>query len=236
MKNKKNSKGMTLVEVVVAMTIFAMVAGAVMTAISGAVQQTAKNRKRDLEVGQQANAVRKNSNDEVTDLGEYTISFNDTRGLKTEKVQMYEADAAQFGKDFGFQVKSFQIGSIGSTPTKNAKDEEYKLLIVNQTSENITAYVTVENGYIYEGESSITGYIHTSPVYTRTIQAKDASGTDGKAEFGFCLTAAAFSNGDVKIRFVTDSNVTYGEYSLSAADFDSSRTKTFTYSSSGVNG
>lgn len=88
MKDKKNSKGMTLVEVVVAMTIFAMVAGAVMTAISGAVKQTAKNRKRDLEVGQQANAVRKNSNDEVTDLGEYTISFNDTRGLKTEKVQM----------------------------------------------------------------------------------------------------------------------------------------------------
>lgn len=236
MKNKKNSKGMTLVEVVVAMTIFAVIAGAVMTAVAGAVQQSAKNRKRDLEVGQQANAVRKNSNDEVTDLGEYTISFNDTRGLKTEKVQMYEADAAQFGTDFGFQVKSFQIGSIGSTPTKNAQDEEYKLVVVNQTSENITAYVTVDNGYIYEGESSITGYIHTSPVYTRTIQAKDDSGTDGKAEFGFCLTGSSFSSGDVKIRFVTDSNVTYGEYTLSAANFDTTRAKTFTYSSTGMNG
>ncbi|WP_178182713.1 type II secretion system protein [uncultured Ruminococcus sp.] len=235
MKNKKNSKGMTLVEVVIAMTIFAMVAGAVMTAISGAVQQTAKNRKRDLEVGQQANAVRKYSNAEVTDLGKYTLSFDDSRG-ETKEVQMYEADAAQFGTDFGFQVKSFNVGGFTATATENTSTAEYKVSLINQTNENITAYVTVDNGFLYTGKSSATGYIHTSPLYVTTIQAKSDTGIDGKAEFGFCLTAAAFSNGDVKIRFVTDSNVTYGEFSLSAADFDSSRTKTFTYSSSGVNG
>lgn len=224
-KIKKLSKGMTLVEVIVSMTIFALAAACIMSVIGGAMKISNRSRKRDLETAQQANAVEKKSDTELTKTGDgYEIVFVPTGGVSktVSGIDTYAADAAQFGADFGFQIKTFNSGGLNSLstsdPVLSVDSNEFKLTFINKSAENVTAYVTIEDGFIYEGNSS-NGYIHTSKSYVRTAEKYNASGvTNSTIDFGY-YNLDSFNNGDVKIRFVTASNVVYGDILLSSTDF-----------------
>ena len=225
-KIKKLSKGMTLVEVIVAMTIFALASACIMSVVGAAMKMSNRSRRRDLETAQQANAVGKKSDQETAVIGsekDYTITFTPVGGgsIKTvNDISLYAADAAQFGADFGFQIKTFTSGTINSISTVNSKDDEYKLNIENNSSENITAYVEITDGYIYEG-STTDGYKHSSKSYVRTVQANKS------ADFGYYNSL--FNAGAITIRFVTDSGTTYGAYILDKSSFDPSRKTTYKY-------
>ncbi len=230
-KIKKLSKGMTLVEVIVSMTIFALAAACIMSVIGGAMKISNRSRKRDLETAQQANAVKKLSDQETEVIGtekDYTITFTPVDGIGAVKtkddISVYAADAAQFGAEFGFQIRTFTSNTRNNISTDNSNSDEYKVTIQNDSSENITAYVEITDGYIYEGNTT-SGYKHSSKSYVRTIQASDS------ADFGYCNSS--FTR-NISIRFVTDSGKTYGTYILNQTSFNASREKTYKYDSSGI--
>lgn len=208
-KIKKLSKGMTLVEVIVAMTIFALASACIMSVVGAAMKMSNRSRRRDLETAQQANAVGKKSDQETAIIGsmkDYTITFTPVGGGSAKTVNdisLYAADAAQFGADFGFQIKTFGKGSLNSLSTTidPSMGNEYKFEIQNNLSESVTAYVTINEGYVFEGDNSNSGYKHSSKSYARTIA------TGNSADFGYCNVSYDFQT-DIEIRFVTQSNVT----------------------------
>lgn len=205
-KIKKLSKGMTLVEVIVAMTIFALSAACIMSVVGAAMKMSNRSRRRDLETAQQANAIGKKSDTELTKTGDgYEIVFTPTGGTSktVAGINTYAADAAQFGADFGFQIKTFGKGSLNrlSTTIDLSVGNEYKFDIQNNLSESVTAYVTINKGYVFEGYNSNSGYKHSSKSYARTIAAGNS------ADFGYCNGSYDLQT-DIEIRFVTQSNVT----------------------------
>lgn len=232
-KFQKNSKGMTLVEVIVAITVFAVMSIGIMTALGASMLQTNKSARRDIEIGEQAEAVGKKSLSQLnpTDAAnpDYSIKFSGAGLIKdADQIKLYQADGAQFNSSFGFYIKTFgketemDGGLDTSDPNPSIDANEYKIVFENLSGKNdvadakeITAYVTLTKGYIYEG-SRTDGYIHTSTSYTRTSNYTTAT---KKFNFGY-YNDAGFSSGDLKIRFVDSDGLPYGEYSLSASNFD----------------
>lgn len=219
-KNKKNSKGMTLVEVIVALTIFTIMAACIMAVIGAAIQSSNRSRRRDLELAQQANAAGKLSEQELDQIGSanaYTVRFTPVGGGAPKEVadiSIYQSSAAQFGSQIEFNIKTFLKGNWQNLNAVNNEEDEYVFVINNELSENVTAYVDIadtSDGYIYEGAPS-TGYRHSARSYVRTISKKEGS-VSGYADFGF--KDSAYANGNISIRLVTDSGVTY-----SVADAD----------------
>lgn len=212
-KNKKNSKGMTLVEVIVALTIFTIMAACIMAVIGAAIKSSNRSRRRDLELAQQANAAGKLSKQELDQIGTanaYTVRFTPVGGgapKEISDISIYQSSAAQFGSQIEFNIKTFLKGSWQNLNAVNNEADEYVFVIKNDTSENITAYVDIadsSNGYIYEGSLS-TGYKHSARSYVRTVSKREGSIT-GYADFGF--KDPAYATGNITIRLVTDSGAT----------------------------
>ena len=196
-KNKKNLKGMTLVEVIVAMTIFAISFAAVLTILSGAFQQTVRNRKRDIESGDQAAAIGKKSDQDLTQVGSSTFQINYSGGgyNASRPVTLFQANQQTFNQDFGFQYKTFQNATLEGLDTSNNNADEYKFVVINPSTstDTITIRVTIATGTIYEGNYDSYGYIHPSKVYTRTVEP-------GKSiNFGYKNDAYSSTDLDLKI-------------------------------------
>ena len=204
MNNKKLSRGMTLVEVLVAMTIFAIMAGVILSVITRANSTANRSKMRDVELAAQTNIISKGSKEQVTKIapggytGEYTVVFNipgaaaDAR--KYSGVGVYETDEGEFSEDFGFQLKTLKnSASFNSLAITSVNDNEYWIQLENDLSEPITITITSKNGYIFEG----TGrqYVHTRDTYTKTIPG------GGVADVGFY--SENFQNGDMKIEAKT---------------------------------
>lgn len=212
-KNKKNSKGMTLVEVIVALTIFTIMAACIMAVIGAAIKSSNRSRRRDLELAQQANAAGKLSEQELTQIGTanaYTVRFTPVGGGTPKEIadiSIYQSSAAQFGSQIEFNIKTFLKGNWQNLNAVNNEEDEYVFVINNELPENVTAYVDIadtSDGYIYEGAPS-TGYRHSSRSYVRTISKKEGS-VSGYADFGF--KDSAYATGNISIRLVTDSGAT----------------------------
>lgn len=175
---KKNKKGMTLTEVIIAMTIFGIMSAAIITALYISVQYTQRSRMRDTELAQQTEGVGKLDDTRLTQVGtdKFNIEFSNltvpSDPIKNTQVTLYSANDVQFGSRFGFNVKTFTDGTLSSpsTTVDPTAGDEYKFFIQNNSAEDVTLIVNVSGGHIFEvANNSATGYLHTSDRYTRTI-------------------------------------------------------------------
>ena len=240
--NKHNKRGMTLVEVIIAMSIFAIVAGCVLTAIAGAMQQTTKNRKRDIELGAQMNAVGKFDTAKGSTNGGYTVSFkSETVGVSDrnqDSVSLYVANLDEWGSDFGFTLKGVNGGAtfnnvtIDPDTSKPESKGQYKFVVEADPTLNLDVKVVAELnntstsiGYIYEG-STTTGYTHSSHTYTRLMPSS------GNIQFGYFNESP--ESDSIHMRVYINGNVKYDKNVTLKNPNDLTRIATFTCSETGV--
>lgn len=181
---------MTLVEVVVAIMIFAIMASSILTVIVNANNFSNRSRMRDKELAGQATIASKKASAQMSKIGDvsdgYSIVFTpEGASAKTVGgVYAWETDDGEYSKEFGFQIKTFagqDIDNDLNIDPANLFDDEYAFLFHNDHSEEITIKVTINDGLIFEGSRGSTGYKHPAQTYTRTIRA------GGDANFGFYL-------------------------------------------------
>lgn len=179
-KNKKLRKGMTLVEVIVAMTVFSIMTLGIMMSLSAAVKAANRNKQRDMSVGRQASNV-SNNNKGSTSVkgGKLVMQFTDSSG-KVYKVNsdknVYQSSEEEFSGKFGFNLKTISdAGALGVdmiTPDPSDTTHHRFDITNNDTVNSITFRVTIpdtETGNVYEGDP-VYGYIHTAKTYTITIE------------------------------------------------------------------
>lgn len=181
MKNKL-SKGMTLVEVMVSMVIFAIVASATLTVIGNANKLSNRSKMRDSDLAEQTAIIGKKADDQLEDLTpsgkSYFMQFIPTGGttVKAPDYGLYQANEATYGGEFEFQLKTIQpTTGLNALTTSNAGNDEYLYSFKNEYFESITIKVTVNNGYIFEGVRGANAYTHTAETYTRTVKAGETA-------------------------------------------------------------
>ncbi len=182
LKNKL-SRGMTLVEVLVAMTIFAVMASAIFTVILHANKTANRAKMRDVELSTQTNIVGKKNKalDELTELnpagisgGNYKILFQSPQAGKGEgnvdNVKVYETNEGMFETDFDFKLKTVISASslTGLTlQTDQLRDNEYLLKFTNNRPESVIVRFSLTDGHIFEGSGQ--QYVHTRNNYSKVI-------------------------------------------------------------------
>lgn len=194
-KKKKLSPGMTLVEVLVSMTIFAVMASAIFSAIAHANKLSNRAKMRDVELAAQTNIIGKKSkgSSEIkvlhpneAYLGDYNIVFEDGRTLEdgshptVDNVKVYETTEGEFDQYFDFKLKTvLQSSSLNGAAINvdNLGTNEYLLRYENTSSESIIVTVSISDGYIYEGDEKT--FIHTRNTYSKTIPS------GGSADIGY---------------------------------------------------
>ena len=230
---KKLSKGMTLVEIMVSMVIFAIVASCVLTVISNANKLSNRSKMRDSDLANQTAIIGKKADSQLEDLTpsgkNYFMNFVPAGGttVKAPDYGLYQANEQYFGSEFDFQVKTIQptIG-LNSMATSNDIVGEYKFYFKNEYYESITISVTVNDGYLYEGNRTQDGYIHTAPTYTRTVKAGEA------CDFGYFNTNYDSST-DIQIT-VTTASLVKATLTPSPGSFNSTvRRVNYTFQSAG---
>lgn len=176
--NRKLSKGMTLVEVLVSMTIFAVMAGVIFTVIMRANQNQNRNKMRDAELASEINIIGR-KNDAMLNVtspnsfsGDYKITFNvpGSTAKELDGVKVYETDEGEFADAFDFRMKTVvETASLSGMTITNLNENEYAFDFTNNLAEPITLVITINKGFIFEG----TGrqYVHTGSTYTRTISS-----------------------------------------------------------------
>lgn len=218
---------MTLVEVIIAMTIFAVMAAAIFSVIAHANSTANRAKMRDKELSTQTNIIGRigKDNNALTQLNvvkpngyndNYKVKFNVvgngiTQPQPIDGFKVYETDEGQFEDEFDFKLKSLvQTSSLtGLTiSSSDLKDNEYLLKFTNTTSESVFLAITLADGYIFEGRDQ---YIHTSKTYMKTIPAgasadigycdKDVTGLEGMSVSMTGLVSNSVSN----INFTTGS-------------------------------
>ena len=192
-KFKKLHKGMSLVEVLVAMTIFSVGTAAVTMAFATAVKYNTHNQRRDDELSAQQNAVQ---NGRIEGLELFKGTGQDhmlvyTNRADSKEVSFKKADgtpnpdspyrgvteyaASRTGKNdgiFDFQLKSFSttIGGNG-TPSTSKSEDTYRIVVVNESPVNYDIRVRIRGGKIFQGNVN-DGYTHSSNLYCRSLSPK----------------------------------------------------------------
>ena len=182
---KKNHKGMTLVEVVLAIAMFSVMTLAVTYAFSAAMKFNSRNMRRDRELGTQQGALERGSAAGVT--------LNDGNVVKGSKIKysgvgfskevsgvtQYKAiKTAENGNDYNFELHTASATPFGSVPTRVEKDQGYYgIEITNETSQRYDIEIVASGGRFYEGNydryiETDGGYAHPSLTYTRSLEAK----------------------------------------------------------------
>ncbi len=181
LKLKKLNKGMTLVEVIVAMAVFSAMTLGITMALAAAVKYNSRNIRRDNELNVQQTAietattagVKAVSSAYASDEIKFTAVSNGSLILTVDGLTEYSAlKSAYNSDDFNFQVKTISSTALGTQRVVFVEDDEYKIEITNLSSEDIMVTLTAENGEIYEGDhdydSAGLSYYHTIPGYTTT--------------------------------------------------------------------
>lgn len=197
-KIRKNARGMTLVEVVVAMAIFSIETLAICMAFAAALRFNARNMLRDKELAQQQAAVeRKNASDVAlvsgTSLEGTDIIFKSgTEEIsKVSGVTEFKAvKTAYTGNTYNFEIKSFS--STGLQPMGlvwEDDDRKYKISIVNQSGVPVDVQLEKLSGLFYQGDIGLddgnsTGvcYKHSSSVYKKTLDALGTAAASSEDE------------------------------------------------------
>lgn len=177
------SQGMTLVEVMISVIIFAILASSILAVIAAANKMSNKSRMRDKELAGQANIVSKKSADDMLLIGDtdkgYTIRFSPERNTNTStanvdvgNIYVWRSNKGSFGEEFGFQVKTLagkDITGLNVDP-ENLQDDEYMFSFTNNYYENVTIEINIKDGLIFEGVRGADGYRHPSQTYIRTVE------------------------------------------------------------------
>lgn len=190
--NKKLSRGMTLIEVLVSMTIFAVMAAAIFTVIAHANKTADRAKMRDVELSTQTNIIGRigKDNNAITQLnqvkpngyvGEYEVKFNVpasnvSQPDPVEGVKVYETDEGAFESEFDFKLKTVTQASsfTGLTLSSSQLNSgEYLLKYRNETSESVLVQIDLTDGYIFEGSDQ--QYIHTSKSYMKVLPANSVA-------------------------------------------------------------
>ena len=184
-KNKKLSPGMTLIEVIISMTIFAAMAAAIFSVIAHANSTADRAKMRDVELSTQTNIIGRigKENNAAAQLnqvqpngyaGEYEIKFN-VPGQTVDPipgVKVYETDEGAFESQFDFKLKTVTEAAALTGLTLASSElnaNEYLLKFRNDTSESILVQLDIKDGYILEGSDQ--QYIHTSKSYMKVLPA-----------------------------------------------------------------
>ena len=193
-KNKKLSRGMTLVEVIVSMTIFAAMAAAIFSVIAHANSTADRAKMRDVELATQTNIIGRigKENNAASQLnqvspngytGEYKIQFN-VPGQTVDPitgVKVYETDEGAFDAQFDFKLKTVTEAGALTGLTLQSSDldtDEYLLKFKNDTTESILVQLEIADGYIFEGSDQ--QYTHTSKTYMKVLPPNTV------ADIGYC--------------------------------------------------
>lgn len=246
-KFRKNSKGMTLVEVIVAITIFSIMAIGIMTALGTSMLQTNKSARRDIEVGEQAQATAQKSstklNAVVSDSTSYTINYGAllaTGASNPTDVKYMQADGAQFNSTFEFNLKTFgnindfsDASDLSINVSASTTPNDYKILFKNTSDKAITLYAELTNGYIFEGNPNMIsgkGYVHSSKRYVKTSENQTER---GEIQFGYHNDS--FSTGDIKI-WCIDASGSYvlGQMNLNPSTDFTDNVLTVTYDGTNI--
>ncbi len=191
MKNfKKLHKGMTLVEVIVAMSIFSIGAAAVTMAFSAAVKYNTHNQRRDEELSLQQAALQSGGSSAIELYGGAAqaneIVFTDTKNgnkIKFKKSNPYayvtEYQAARSGKNdgiFDFQLKTFSTKPLGADEVVWNKSKcRYKFTVINNSIKPVDVRIVSDGGVFYTGDYDAGGYAHSSDVYWHSLAAVGSS-------------------------------------------------------------
>ncbi len=183
-KLNKNQKGMSLIEIVIAMAYFSAATLGVCMAFAAALKINARNMRRDNELNVQQTAIEKQQtagvvlNDGAA-LDSMKISFKDGSNevASMNKITEYKAIKTNYNSDdFNFAIKSFSSTPLGAlNGTTAAKDDgKFRIYVINENANTADVTVTLNSGSIYEGDFN-KGYKHASSVYFRSLAPKDAS-------------------------------------------------------------
>jgi len=192
-KFKKLHKGMSLVEIIVAMSMFSICTTAVVIAFKAAVDYNTKNQRRDDELAVQLNELQDGTSEGVELYNNYNkdhelvftvngsaspIAFPYKDPLMAgSPVEPYkgisEYQAARSGKNdtvYDFQLKTFSKSEMaGNQVIYNRADGKFKLEFVNETDEPLDVYIYLNEGEIYLGDYDSDGYKHLSDLYTHSL-------------------------------------------------------------------
>lgn len=242
-KNKKLSPGVTLVEVIVAMTIFAIMAGSIMFAIYKANYFSNRAKARDVEIATETNIIGRSkakSRDQLVQVeategytGDYKVVFNVPGRTvdPVDNVKVYETHEGRFDQDFDFKLKTIaKEGDFNGYSITTLADYEYLLRFKNELAESITITIKVTDGHLFEGSGQ--KYIHTTPTYVKTIPANST------ADIGYFYNGAA----DIDVKFKVETSISgsaiQGQHisgSVSKSGFDPDiRKLTLTFKQSGT--
>ena len=168
---------MTLVEVIVAMTIFAIMAAAIFGVILHANNASDRSKVRDVELAGEVNTIGRKVNAKLNQVapgnytGSYDITFNDGANIDTiGGAKVYETDEGEFSDEFDFKMKTVvKAADLNGLSIDNLNENEYSFTVKNELNVPLTLIVTIQKGFIFEG----TGrqYVHTSRTYPKTIPA-----------------------------------------------------------------
>lgn len=237
--NKKLSQGMTLVEVIVAMTIFAIMAAAITTIIVFSNKTVNRSKMRDLELSTEKNIIgRKNlASDQLTEvhpnsyMGDYKIIFENAKltgeNPHVDNVKLYETHEGPFEEQFDFQLKTVvPSSSLNGLAISNLGDNEYCIHYINNLAEPIHVTMTITDGHFFEGSGQ--QYVHTTSTYTRTIMA------GATADIGYFYNGTGSPNINFKIT-TSISTARSATGHIAIASFNSTKTINLTASQSGTN-
>ena len=186
-KARKNVKGMTLVEVVIAMAIFSVQTLAICMAFAAIMKYNARNQLRDKELSHQQASVERKAAAGVAlvsrtsfEGGELVFKNNSTVIKTVPNITEYKAlKTAYKGNDYNFEIKS--LSSTGLEPMPLISDKEknrYKINIVNESGVSADVQLECVSGMIYEGDLDGVCYKHSSPIYMRTLDPLSQAASD----------------------------------------------------------
>lgn len=215
---KRNHKGMTLVEVVVAMGVFSITFLGVTMCLAAALKLNNRAMLRDDELSAQQKVIEEHQAQGVALMDGHTINsdsikfgtggtFNMNTGLgKVDNVTQYHAiKTAGHGNDYNFELNGLSSPNnpLGNEPGDYDKTAgKYCIHVINDSSTNIDVKITIAGGTIYQG-SYDKGYRNNASVYARTLPAKDASAAVStvlpKELYVGYYNNGTISNGDVVV-------------------------------------
>lgn len=190
MTNKKLRSGMTLLEVVVAMSVFSLMTLGITMAFAACIKYNARNVRRDFELNTQQTALEKGNEGGVlvyndTFNNRQTIEFTSPGGSSVqtdlgwsvatgvyEGLTQYRAQQTAFNQnDINFDLKTFSSANLGSSRTVGNPDEDlYVLKFNNLNSNDIDVRIEMNPGTIaYLGNYHNDGYTNNSPMYTVSL-------------------------------------------------------------------
>lgn len=196
---------MTLVEVVVAMSIFSIMTLGITMAFAACIKYNARNVRRDFELNTQQTALEKGNEGGVQ---VYNDTFNNKQTLEFKRIDAggaagatvqsdmnwtaagsssvysglveYNAQKTALNEnDINFRLKTFSSQNLGSSRTvADPNNDMYVIKLNNLNPNDIDVRIEMNNGTCaYVGNFNSTGYVNRAPMYSVSLSGYDPTAT-----------------------------------------------------------